>query len=589
MLGLFSYQCSTCYCNLRKDKKEKKEKKEEKEQKKRQKEKKKYEKQRREEEKTMSRAERQEKGQEERQTVSREEQNREYAEDTASFARTIYYENRTTIPDSFLFAMVKTAIDFYDSLYPMPECDIKIVLCSDHESMDSSITENFGPRASLQGCTSYFMPPKTKGDLFNMGLIVDEPAIAGAEQFFSEQSTGSRRDDNVSFELKSQRGMKLIGFANFLGKLLFEYAHLGSHYRRMEETGWTDPKKGGNPVDYCYYDERNCRYCGIYVMLKLMDPLLDRDLIYSLWVSFWDAVSQRMMEEVKIFSDHISEQRAQLETMLLFMKNLRKVKGEYLSKEMEDSLGHELYYNGELTKKGIPKLHDIEIVEYLMVDYTELDAETFENLKKDGGVNDSLSAAEMTEKTTTENLPVLYYAHNHYATPHGAELFGLMQAFHDYLVERVSSSPDSTTEGVQGSMEATTPVRERGTGLPKTALVREQGNAASSADTLDGEGELGDTAASSGEAIESSLDGTVKRKARRATKRRTAGQGTTGEEGQTEVTPLTAEEISVRMKKRMTAGDFNLAKCMKQPFYKWADEGRMKEENDMIVRMLFSI
>ena len=99
--------------------------------------------------------------------------------------------------------------------------------------------------------------------------------------------------------------------------------------------------------------------------------------------------------------------------------------GEDAVFEMELELGHPLEYDGELTKKGVPKLSPVEVVEFLMFD--------------------DFGDEELNEKSFSRGIPLLYFAHNSYASYQGAQIAGLVHAFYDFLSEREGRTLDLLT------------------------------------------------------------------------------------------------------------------------------------------------
>ena len=89
------------------------------------------------------------------------------------------------------------------------------------------------------------------------------------------------------------------------------------------------------------------------------------------------------------------------------------IRGE-MAEELEYELAHPLQYRGEFDAEGVPRMSDLEAVEFVCV-----------------------------EETRRAVLPMIYAVRNGSATYAGAQLFGLVHAYYDYLAEKTGAGdPD---------------------------------------------------------------------------------------------------------------------------------------------------
>ena len=87
---------------------------------------------------------------------------------------------------------------------------------------------------------------------------------------------------------------------------------------------------------------------------------------------------------------------------------------EEMAEELEYELAHPLQYRGEFDAEGVPRMSDLEAVEFVCV-----------------------------EETRRAVLPMIYAVRNGSATYAGAQLFGLVHAYYDYLAEKTGAGdPD---------------------------------------------------------------------------------------------------------------------------------------------------
>ena len=249
-----------------------------------------------------------------------------------------------------------------------------------------------------------------------------EEAILGADRYFQEKEKGSLRDADLSQAEIEKRGIDLANFGHFVEMLQHEYSHLCSFEKLMDGTNWEDPHIGAHNMDYHLYDEMIARYRGTYAMLRMLEDYAERDLLYTLWMGYWEHVLKEFNSESEKMKRIIIQQRDEIERSILYDMRKNKLSGEDVVFEMELELGHPLKYDGELTPMGAPKLSPVEVVEFLMID--------------------DFTDRAMAEKVIRRGLPLLYFAHNPYASYQGAQMVGLVESFYEFLAGQPGRSLD---------------------------------------------------------------------------------------------------------------------------------------------------
>lgn len=139
-------------------------------------------------------------------------------------------------------------------------------------------------------------------------------------------------------------------------------------------------------------------------------PYAEKDLLYSLWMGYWNDLNRDFKTHIEAINNFLKEQRIGIEEEVLQFMKQSGMSGTEMVHELESELGHKLYFGGELTKCGVPKMCPMEVAEFL----------TF----------------GATQKRT---IPIMYSIKNSYASYHGAQLLGLIQAFHDHFSENIQT------------------------------------------------------------------------------------------------------------------------------------------------------
>ena len=333
--------------------------------------------------------------------------------------------NRSSIPDQFIEKMITHALDSYHQTFSMPKCAVEIMVCKGKEDLKKQAEDYTGERGEFREYDGNFLCPRRKGDSFRILLVAKEQAVKGAQIYFSELENGSRRDDDMPQSEREKRGIDLAGYCHFVEMLQHEYSHLCSFEKLMEKTSWEDPDIGKHSMDYHLYDEMIARYRGTYAMLRMMDDFIERDLLYTLWMTYWQDTLDAFKSEKEIYQHIINQNRDLIEDSIITDMKEHGMSGEDAVFEMELELGHPLEYDGELTKKGVPKLSPVEVVEFLMFD--------------------DFGDEELNEKSFRRGIPLLYFAHNSYASYQGAQIAGLVHAFYDFLSDREGRTLDLLT------------------------------------------------------------------------------------------------------------------------------------------------
>ena len=330
-------------------------------------------------------------------------------------------KNNTRIDDALLITILKEAVDAYADLYTPsssessescefpessgnPEVEFQVFDSKDEmKKVRIELTDDSSDNEDYDG---NFVSPKQKSNLLTILALVKDEALAGAEQYFMEKKNGSLRDADISFEERAVRGEKLMAFFGFVEMIQHEYSHLCNYEQLMKATDWADPGIAGHDWNYHLHDEFIARYRGTRAMLHMIEAYAEPNLLYSLWMGYWDDLKschESHLEKVKKLLED-SAKGIEAETLSYMRQN--RLSGSDMAAELEQELGHPLHFQGELKDSGVPKMSALEIAEFLNVD-------------------------EMKKKA----IPLSYVIRNPYASYHGAQLFGLIQAFHDHFSE----------------------------------------------------------------------------------------------------------------------------------------------------------
>ena len=157
--------------------------------------------------------------------------------------------------------------------------------------------------------------------------------------------------------------------------------------------------------------------------LKMIEPFAEKDLLYSLWVSYWDGSKKAYVDEMESMQYFIDMQREGIERNFEIMMRSEGITYEELSADIEYELKHKLKHYGEVNECGVPVLSDAEIVDYLMVDDF-----------RDSDFDDGTTGEEVNDYLKRSLTPLLYYSRNPMSTYQASQLCGLASAFHDFLL-----------------------------------------------------------------------------------------------------------------------------------------------------------
>lgn len=311
--------------------------------------------------------------------------------------------NHTAIPDDYLNRILRDVIDAYTDLYDPASSEVEFIIFDSMDELKRARVQMTDEPDDMD-YDGNFVSPKGKTDTLTILALLKEKNLAGAEQYFMEKENGSLRDADIPDSERAERGEKLMAFFEFVEMIQHEYSHLCSYERLMRATDWADPLILGHDWNYHLHDEFIARYRGTRAMLHMMEPYAEKNLLYSLWMGYWNDLNndnKNYIEDVKKF---LADRAKGIEVeTLMFMKQNGLTDADMVS-ELEHELGHPLYFGGELTAAGVPKMSALEIAEFM----------TFEDTKK-------------------RTIPLMYVIRNPYASYHGAQLLGLIQAFHDYF------------------------------------------------------------------------------------------------------------------------------------------------------------
>ena len=205
-----------------------------------------------------------------------------------------------------------------------------------------------------------------------------------------------------------------MAFFGFVETLQHEYSHLCSFDAVMRATDWQDPGFVKYSQNYHLHDEFIARYRGIWACLKMAEPLMETDLLYSLWNMYWDGVSKSFQEEKEAIAAELKRIKEGNRKSIRAFMDEEGLSSEEMAEELEYELAHPLQYRGEFDAEGVPRMSDLEAVEFVCV-----------------------------EETRRAVLPMIYAVRNGSATYAGAQLFGLVHAYYDYLAEKTGAGdPD---------------------------------------------------------------------------------------------------------------------------------------------------
>ncbi|MBQ8986892.1 MAG: hypothetical protein IJ100_06580 [Lachnospiraceae bacterium] len=311
-------------------------------------------------------------------------------------------KNHTSVADDYLLQILSDCLTAYHDLYEPASSEVEFILFDSPDKLKEirAILTNEDDGVDYDG---NFVAPRERTDTLTILALLKEKNIRGAEQYFTEKENGSLRD-TVDDQARAARGEKLMAFFEFAEMIQHEYSHLCSYERLMTATDWADPLFLGHDWNYHLHDEFIARYRGTRAMLHMAEPYAEKNLLYSLWMGYWDDLNKEFKEHIEDVRTFLADRAKGIETeTLMFMKQNGLSSSDMIA-ELEHELGHPLHLKGELSASGVPKLTPIEVVEFL----------TFED----------------TEKRT---IPLMYAIRNPYASYHGAQLLGLIQAFHDHF------------------------------------------------------------------------------------------------------------------------------------------------------------
>ena len=325
-------------------------------------------------------------------------------------------KNYTGVADEYLSRILTDCLTAYHDLYEPASSEVEFILFDSPDKLKEirAILTNEDDGVDYDG---NFVAPKEKTDTLTILALLKKKNIHGAEQYYLEKENGSLRDasvdDHNGMDDKSRaaRGEKLMAFFEFAEMIQHEYSHLCSYERLMTATDWADPLFLGHDWNYHLHDEFIARYRGTRAMLHMAEPYAEKNLLYSLWMGYWDDLNKEFKEHIEDVKKLLSDEARGIETETLMFMKQNKLSGQDMIAELEHELGHPLHLQGALSESGVPKLTPIEVVEFL----------TFED----------------TQKRT---IPLMYVIKNPYASYHGAQLLGLIQAFHDHFSQHTGNS-----------------------------------------------------------------------------------------------------------------------------------------------------
>lgn len=314
-------------------------------------------------------------------------------------------ENNTSFANDHLSAILQECIAGYTELYEAAHSQVKFIIFDTLEAV-KKCREEMAAELDDDDYDGSFIPPQEQTNVLTILALVKDKNIRGAEQYFKEKSVGSLRDEIISN--RETRGVKLMAFFEFVELILHEYSHLCSYEKLMMTTDWADPHIVGNDWNYHLHDELIARYRGTRAMLHMAVPYAEKNLLYSLWMGYWNDLSCNFKSNTESIKEFLKVQSNEIEEdMLQFMKQ-NGMSGADMVRELETELAHKLYFDGVLSNRGVPKLSSMEVIEFLTL-----------------------------EETQRRTIPLIYAIKNPYATYQGAQLLGLIQAFHDHFSETI--------------------------------------------------------------------------------------------------------------------------------------------------------
>lgn len=324
--------------------------------------------------------------------------------------------NHSAMPDILAERVVKECVGAYEVIYGKPSSDVEIILCSSEEDMEAECLriqgkDDFKDPKIYNGA---FLAPDKYTDTLTITIVAEEKVVVGAKQYIREKDTASLRDTVLPGPEREKRGLKLMAFFGFVETLQHEYSHLCSFDAVMRATDWQDPGFVKYSQNYHLHDEFIARYRGIWACLKMAEPLMETDLLYSLWNMYWDGVSKSFQEEKEAIAAELKRIKEGNRKSIRAFMDEEGLSSEEMAEELEYELAHPLQYRGEFDAEGVPRMSDLEAVEFVCV-----------------------------EETRRAVLPMIYAVRNGSATYAGAQLFGLVHAYYDYLAEKTGAGdPD---------------------------------------------------------------------------------------------------------------------------------------------------
>jgi len=320
--------------------------------------------------------------------------------------------NQSALPDDLAERTVRECVRSYETLYGSPSCEVEFILCDSDDALEKERIRIQG-RDELRGQKNYngnFLPPEEKTDTLIIVVVAEKKVIQGARQFFKEEDNGSLWDTGLSKPELEHRGVKLMAFFSFAETLLHEYSHLCSFETLMRKTDWEEPRVIGYSWDYHLHDEFIARYRGTMAALKMAEPYMETDLLYSLWMMHWNGVEKGFHEEREAITHEMERVRkGNIDSIYAFMKE-EGMSGEEMADELECELGHPLELRGQFYPNGVPQMTDIEAAEFVCID----------------------EAARMA-------IPLIYALKNQAATYQGAQIFGLAHVYYDFLFDKTGA------------------------------------------------------------------------------------------------------------------------------------------------------
>ena len=162
--------------------------------------------------------------------------------------------------------------------------------------------------------------------------------------------------------------------------------------------------------DYHLHDEFITRYRGIWTCLKMAEPLMETDLLYSLWNMYWDGAMKGFQEEKGAIAAELKSITEGSRKSIRAFMDAEGLSPVEMEEELEYELAHPLQYRGEFDADGVPRMSDLEAVEFVCI-----------------------------EETKRAVIPLIYAVKNRTATYEGAQLFGMIHAYYDFLAEKTGA------------------------------------------------------------------------------------------------------------------------------------------------------